>query len=118
MSAQGALRVLRWTYSAFIAASSAVTIGNSWHGHGEGTHPHGAVFVLVLAGVEFAAAISLMFEPIELLSAAVLFLVFVIASVVSAASLELPAILRFVFYAVTLFYIVFAHRQLVAKEAP
>ena len=117
MSAQGALRMLRWTYTVFIAVSSAVTIVEAGHGHQKGMHAHHAAFVLVLAGVELAAAIALVFEPIEIPSAALLLVVFAVAFAASAASLDLLAMLHFGFYAVTLFYIVFAHRQLRMREA-
>ena len=80
-------------------------------------HANHAAFALVLAGVELAAAIALVFESVELLAAIILLIIFAVASVVSAASLDVPAVLRLGFYAVTLLYIVFANRQLTTREA-
>jgi hypothetical protein len=103
------LRGLRWSYCAFITAASIATAESALHGQGEGSH--GSLMIVALASTETLAALALAIEPAELVACGVLFLVYSIAGVVSVLSADWKAVLRFIFYAVTAIYIVFASRS-------
>jgi hypothetical protein len=103
-----ALRALRWSYCAFIAAASITAAQSALHGHREGAQ--GPQFVLALGVTETMAAIAFAIEPVEVIGCAALLLVYCVAGVVSAVSADWVAILRFIFYAVTAAYIVLASR--------
>jgi hypothetical protein len=109
MSPRWMLRGLRWSYCVFIAAASIATAESALHGEGEGSH--GSRMILALASTETLAALALAIEPVELVACSVLLLVFSIAGVVSVLSADLKGVLRFIFYAVTATYIVFASRS-------
>jgi predicted metal-binding membrane protein len=94
------LRLLRWSYCAFIAWASAQTFLSALGAHD--------LHAKLLSGVEMAAITALLFPPIELVAAAVLLIVYAIASVLTVLSGEPPV--RFVFYGVTALYIVWASR--------
>jgi hypothetical protein len=102
------LRALRWSYSAFITAASLVAAQSALQGHGEGTS--GAQMILALAATEALGAVALLIEPLELIACAVLLLVYAVAAVVSLLSGEWLALLRLLFYAVTVTYIVVTSR--------
>jgi hypothetical protein len=103
-----ALRALRWSYCAFIAAASIAAAQSALHGYREGTP--GSRIILALAVTETMAAIAFALEPVEVIGCAALLLVYCVAGVVSAVSGDWVAILRFIFYAVTAAYIVLAAR--------
>jgi hypothetical protein len=98
------LRSLRWTYCVFIAAASMTAAQGALHGHGEGSH--GAHTLLALAITETVASIALLMEPVELFGCAGLLLVYAVAAVVSLASADWLAVLRFIFYGATAIHIV------------
>jgi hypothetical protein len=100
-----ALRGLRWSYCAFIAAASISAAESALHGHKEGSQ-----MILGLAVTETIAALAFAIEPVEVIACGVLILVYCVAGVVSAVSCDWVAILRFVFYAATAIYIVLASR--------
>jgi hypothetical protein len=104
-----ALRLLRWSYCAFIAWASVRTFVEARAEHD--FHP------LVLSGVEIAAIAAFLFTPLETIACAVLLVVYAIAAVLTMAAHEdLP--LRFVYFAMTAVYIVIAgQRRTVATNA-
>jgi hypothetical protein len=102
------LRGLRWSYCAFIALASLVAAQSALAGHGEGAHGGHAIFALAVT--EASAAVALLIEPLELIACATLLLVFSVAAVVSIASSEWLAVLRFIFYGATATHIVLASR--------
>jgi hypothetical protein len=108
MNLRWPLRYLRWSYCAFVAAASLVAAQSALQGHGEGSH--GAQMILALAVTEAIAAVALLIEPAEVLACSVLILVYLVAGVVSILSDDWLAVLRFIFYAVTVTYIVLASR--------
>ena len=114
MSPAWPLRILRWSYVAFIAGASAVAANASVHGRGEANHR--ASVVLTLAIAELIAAFAFLVERIEVATCMVLLLVYAVATVLSLESQDLLAPLRFFFFAVTAFYIVHAHRNLPAHS--
>ncbi|HLY56986.1 MAG TPA: hypothetical protein VKS60_15585 [Stellaceae bacterium] len=115
MSSAWPLRTLRWTYVAFIAGASAMAIRSAHAGTGEGHHS--ARFVLFLAVPELIAALSLLVRPVERIACAVLVAIYVVAGAVSAASGDIVAPLRFLYYAATAIFIVTAGRERPAGAA-
>jgi hypothetical protein len=115
MSEVWALRSLRWSYCAFIAAASALALQLALHGQGEGTH--GAHMVLALASTETIAALAFLFAPAQRVACAVLIVVYAIATVLSVLSVDWLAVLRFVFYGVTAVYIVIASAAVGTKRS-
>ena len=104
------LRLLRWAYVAFIAAASGVGIQAGLQGSGEGSHS--AHTVLALAVPELLAAFAFLVERIEFGACGVLLLVYAAATVLSLASGDFVAPLRFFYFAITAIYIVHAHGNL------
>jgi hypothetical protein len=91
------LTALRWSFCAFIAWASAQAFLAAWSDSGEahlGAHAH-----LLLAAVEFCAALALLAPRLAKAAAVVLCSVCTIAAGVSLTSREAP--LRFVYYAAT-----------------
>jgi hypothetical protein len=99
MSRAWALRSFRWCYCAFIAYVSAQTYVGA----------HGDLHALILSSVEFAAVLLFLIEPLEIVAGAALLVVFAIATAITAARGEIP--IRFLYFAGTTAYIVFAHRS-------
>jgi hypothetical protein len=95
-----ALRALRWSYCAFIAWASWQTFQSAHFGH-----EHHA---LILSSIELIAIIAFPFERSELPAAVVLIGVYAIAAVITMLDEQVP--IRFVFFAVTAFYIVYSRR--------
>jgi len=106
MSDAWKLRVLRWTYVAFIVQASADTALAGLHGSHEGAH---APQLLALAVPEIAAALAFLIEPIERYAAGILVAVYAAAAVLSVVSGDWP--LRFFYYAATALFIVTASRK-------
>jgi len=111
-----ALRVLRWAYVAFIAAASLDAVRSSLTAAGKGGRS--SHLVLFLAVPERLAARAFLFEPFEIAAGAVLLMVYLAAGVVSAASGDVLAVLRFVYYAATAVLIVVASRAQRQAAAP
>jgi hypothetical protein len=111
-----ALRFLRWAYGVFIAAASLDAVRSSLAATGEGARS--SHLVLLLAIPELIAALTFMFAPFEIAAGAVLLLVYLAAGVISAASGDLLAVLRFVYYAATAILIVVASRAQRPSAAP
>lgn len=109
MSEPWALRLLRWSYCAFIAWASVRTFLEARAGHDR--------HALVLSGVEILAIAAFLFAPLETIACAVLLVVYAIAAVLTTAvHQDLP--LRFVYFAMTAIYIVIAdQRRTVAANA-
>lgn len=103
------LRALRWSYAAFIMASSAVTAHAALLGGSEAHH--GGSFVLALATIEFVAAIAFLAERIEIAACAVLLAVFAVAAVLSITVGDYLAPLRFLYFGATAVLIVVSGRQ-------
>lgn len=97
-----ALRALRWSYCAFIAWASLQTFLSPHAGHD--------LHALLLSSVELLAIIAFLFESVEWPAAIVLIAVYTIAAIVTILAGEMP--IRFVYLAVTAFYIVYARRRL------
>ena len=97
------LRAFRWSFAAFILSSSASTFVQARIEGG-----HAAEFVQVLAGTEIVAALAFLVEPVEKIACALLLLIFGTAATLSFVHGEMP--LRFVYFAATALYIVYAHR--------
>jgi len=108
MSDVWALRALRWAYVAFIAAASGVAIAQGLRGVGEAAHS-GHV-VLALAIPELIAALLFLVEPLEVLSAAALVLIYLAAAALSLAGGDLLAPLRFLYFAATAIAVIVLHR--------
>lgn len=108
-----ALRSLRWSYVAFIAAASSVAVAAGAHGTGEGRHH--ASLVLALAIPECIAALAFLLERFEVAACAVLVAIYMIATGLSLEAGDFLAVLRFVFFGVSAVYIVQAHRGLTAR---
>ena len=101
-----ALRLLRWSYCAFIAwASAQVFVA------GAGEHEAHAK---ALAGVEIAAIFVFLFPPLQIGAGAVLLIVYAIASVITVLQGEPP--IRFAYYAATALYILWASRRSARPE--
>jgi hypothetical protein len=92
------VRLLRWSYAAFIAQASVITFLEPGHSG------HAAIVVHLLAGIEFLAAIIFALGIADLAACATLFAVFAVAAVMSVVNAEWP--LRFFYYAATAFLIV------------
>lgn len=95
-----ALRALRWSYCAFIAWASWQTFQSAHSGH-----EHHA---FILSGIELIAIIAFLFERFELPAAIVLIGVYTSATVITTLEGQVP--IRFIFFAVTAFYIVYSRR--------
>lgn len=109
MSESWALRLLRWSYCAFIACASVRTFVEARAGHD--------LHAFVLSGVEITAIAAFLFAPLETIACAVLLVVYAIAVVLTlVAHQDLP--LRFVYFATTAVYILIAdQRRTVATNA-
>ena len=106
MSDAWALRLLRWSYCAFIAwASAQVFLA------GSGAHE---LHARLLAGAEVAAITAFLIPPLEIGAAAVLMIVYAVASVITLMQGQPP--IRFVYYAATALYIVWASRRSAAGK--
>jgi hypothetical protein len=102
MSEVWALRVLRWSYCAFIASASLQTFLQA-----RGDRD---VHALILSSVEIAAIAAFLFVPLEVIACGVLLIVYAIAATLTAAMHhDIP--LRFVYFATTAVYIVIASRR-------
>jgi len=93
-----ALRLLRWSYCAFIAWASAQTFLAGGH----------EAHAKILAGVEIGAIAAFLFPMLEIGAGAVLLIVYAIASVITVLQGEPP--IRFAYYAATALYILWASR--------
>ncbi|HLI65439.1 MAG TPA: hypothetical protein VKU90_03660 [Caulobacteraceae bacterium] len=107
MSDAWALRLLRWSYCAFIAWASAQVFIT-----GEGQHEPLAPW---LAGIEIAAIAAFLFDRLQVAAAAALLIVYAVAAAATTLQGEPP--LRFLFYAATAAYILVAHRRLTTANA-
>jgi hypothetical protein len=101
MSAVWALRILRWTYCAYIAWASAQTLR-------EGIAQHD-IHAQILAGLELPAIAAFAWPRVEIVACAALLLIFGAAALITALGGELP--LHLIFYGVVAVYIVYAHRH-------
>lgn len=97
------VRLLRWSYAAFIAQASAVTFFAPGHGG------HAGLVVRILAGSEFLAAAVFALAIADRTACAVLLVVYAIATALSVADAEWP--LRFFYYAATAILVTQAVRQ-------
>ena len=102
MSQTWALRVLRWSYIAFIAATSATTALQSRQQHHIG---------LVLAVPEFLAALAFLFDAAEIAAGAVLLIVFTAAAALSFVLGDYLGPLRFLYFAATAVFIVIVKKH-------
>jgi hypothetical protein len=101
MSEVWALRLLRWSYCAFIASASLQTFLQA-----RGDRD---VHALILSSVEIAAIAAFLFAPLEVIACGVLLIVYAIAAALTVAvNHGLP--LRFAYFAMTAIYIVIASR--------
>jgi len=87
------VRLLRWSYAAFIAQASMVTLFAPGHSG------HAGLVVRILAGSEFLAAAAFASGVADRAVCTVLLVVYAIATVLSVADAEWP--LRFFYYAAT-----------------
>jgi uncharacterized membrane protein YphA (DoxX/SURF4 family) len=87
------VRLLRWSYAAFIAQASAVTFFAPGHSG------HAGVVVRILAASEFLAAAVFALGIVDRVACTVLLVVYAIATALSVADAEWP--LRFFYYAAT-----------------
>jgi hypothetical protein len=102
------LRILRWTYCAFIASSAAQTlIEASRH-----SDPH----AIVLSITELIAIVAFLFRALEIPALAVLIAVFAVASAMSSFAGDLP--MRFLFFGTTATFIVCATRLRAETSSP
>lgn len=97
------VRLLRWSYAAFIAQASATTFFAPGHAG------HAGLVVRILAGSEFLAAAIFALGIADRAACAVLLVIYAIATVLSVADAEWP--LRFFYYAATALLITQAARQ-------
>jgi hypothetical protein len=102
------LRILRWTYCAFIAWSSFQTFLEARANH------HSHAFILSIA--ELAAIAAFLFKAFEIPALAVLLAVFAIAGIISSLEGDFP--IRFLFYATTAAFIVYASRHRTGPPSP
>lgn len=97
-----ALRALRWSYCAFIAWAGLQTFLSA--------HLEHDLHALLLSSVELLAIAAFLFESIEWPAAVTLIAVYTIAAIATTFAGQMP--IRFVYFAVTAFYIVYARRAL------
>jgi uncharacterized membrane protein YphA (DoxX/SURF4 family) len=97
------VRLLRWSYAAFIAQASVATFFAPGHSG------HAGLVVHILAGSEFLAAAVFSLGIADRAACAVLLVVYAIATVLSVADAEWP--LRFFYYAATALLVTQAARQ-------
>jgi hypothetical protein len=97
-----ALRALRWSYCAFIVWASLQTFLSAQSAHD--------LHALVLSGGELLAIVAFLFEGIEIHAAIALIVIYTVAAIATTFAGHMP--IRFVYFAVTAFYIVYARRSL------
>jgi uncharacterized membrane protein YphA (DoxX/SURF4 family) len=97
------VRLLRWSYAAFIAQVSVATFLAPGHSG------HAGLVVRILAGSEFLAAAVFALGVADRVACTVLLVVYAIATVLSVADAEWP--LRFFYYAATAVLITQAAQQ-------
>ena len=97
------VRLLRWSYAAFIAQASVVTFFAPGHSG------HAGIIVHILAGSEFLAAAAFASGVADRAACTVLLGIYTIAAVLSVADAEWP--LRFFYYAATAILITQAAQQ-------
>jgi uncharacterized membrane protein YphA (DoxX/SURF4 family) len=97
------VRLLRWSYAAFIAQASAVTFFAPGHSG------HAGIVVRILAASEFLAAAAFALGVTDRAACTVLLVVYTIATALSVADAEWP--LRFFYYAATAVLITQAAQQ-------
>jgi hypothetical protein len=97
------VRLLRWSYAAFIAQASASTFFSPGHSG------HAGLVVRILAGSEFLAAALFASAIADRAACTVLLAVYAIATTLSVADAQWP--LRFFYYAATALLVTQAARQ-------
>lgn len=102
-----ALRALRWSYCVFIAWLSLQTLLSA--------HSEHDLHALILSSAELLAIAAFLFESIERPAAMVLIAVYTIAAIATTFAGQMP--IRFIYFAVTAFYIVYARRRLKNNNA-
>jgi len=103
------VRLLRWSYAAFIAQASAFTFFQPGHGG------HAGVVVRVLAVSEFLAAVAFALGIADRIACAALLVIYAVATALSVADAEWP--LRFFYYAATALLITQAAQQPSSRRA-
>ncbi len=97
------MRLLRWSYAAFIAQASAVTFFAPGHSG------HAGIIVRIIAGSEFLAAATFASGVADRAACTVLLVIYAVATALSVADAEWP--LRFFYYASTAVLITQAAQQ-------
>jgi hypothetical protein len=108
-----ALGLFRAIYAAYIVYASAKTLVHVIHaGHGA-VHAH--AFIIALASLEIAAALTFLFVRFERAACAMLLTIYAIAAVLTVTEGAVPA--HLIYYAATALFIVAAGRHVRVQRA-